>query len=132
VCARVAWPALLRGPSTPPLDGAHMRVLIGVFGACVCAACATVPLAKVTGSSATGALLQDATFFVVKLDGVSPGGNCNDRRSITAQPWPQRDSEIWAVSRCGTVAHYSVTFIPVPPGEPMPKAGKGVRVQRLD
>jgi hypothetical protein len=87
---------------------------------------------KVAGSSATGALLQDATFIVVKLDGVSPGGNCNDRRSITVQPGPQVDSEIWAVSRCGTVAHYSVTFIPVPLGEPVPKAGKGVRVQRLD
>jgi hypothetical protein len=100
----------------------------------LCAACASGPRVSVTGSLATGPLLKDATATVMMLDRVSQGGGCKDRRKISVEPGPVDvrglDSELWNVSRCGAIARYRVTFIPAAPDAPLPKAARGVEVQR--
>jgi hypothetical protein len=108
------------------------NIAIAVIG--VCAACASGPRVSGTGLLASRARLKDASATVVMLDRVSEGGGCHDRRTVSVEPGPSnargQDSELWKVSRCGTVARYRVTYVPVPPDEPMPKAARGVEVQR--
>jgi hypothetical protein len=109
------------------------RVLAALCVAVCVAGCALTPHMKVTGSAATGALLDDAIMTVSMVDQMYSAG-CKQSSMATAEPVRTRpgepETERWHVTRCGRTDTYRVSFVPSPAGEPVPKAGRGVSVKR--
>jgi hypothetical protein len=77
-------------------------------------ACAT-PQATVTGSSASGQLLDDTTQLVMVVD-AQRAPDCSEARQITAEPVePDKEgitAERWKVERCGSVKFYRIRYRP--------------------
>jgi hypothetical protein len=101
--------------------------------ASVLVGCASTPRLDVTGSAAGGALLADAIATVAMVDKMY-SADCKQPAVATAEPvatsGQEPETERWRLTRCGKTETYRVSFIPVPPGVPMPKAGRGVAVKR--